>query len=226
MTTLTADPRLDRIADQLDAVTAELAALRAERARWSELATDLTPILTRGLEAGAERLGDLELDTRDFGELGAALIEALPAITALVRAIGPLSELAGTAAPLLEPAVKVSTARLTDLEDRGYFDFASGTLGVLDRVVTSFDRTDLEALGDNVVLILQTVRDMTQPEVMTMLRRTFSTVTEDDIGEPPGTLALLRELRDPGVRRGLSKVLHTLRTLGDDPAGDPTDQRR
>jgi uncharacterized protein YjgD (DUF1641 family) len=225
-TMLSHDDRLDLIAARLDGIADELAAQRAERAKWSELVGDLTPLASRGLEVGARYLDESEVRIGDVGELGSALLEAMPALTMLVSRLGPLAELAGMAAPLLEPAFQATTARLADLDERGYFDFAAGGLGVVDQVVTSFDRSDLEALGDNIVLILQTVRDMTQPEVMTMLRRTFSTVTEEDPAGPPGTLALLRELRDPGVRRGLAKVLHTLRTLGEEPADDPTDQRR
>ena len=34
-------------------------------------------------------------------------------------------------------------------------------------MVTSFGEDDVAALGDNVVLILNTLKEMTQPEVMT-----------------------------------------------------------
>jgi len=229
VTTTTAPPledRLDEITGRLDAIATELAAQRAERQRWSELVGDLTPLAARGLEVGAQHLEEADLQIDDLAELGSALIEALPAMTTLIRQLAPLTDLAGTAAPLIEPTLQAATTRLADLDDRGYFEFAAGGIGVMDRVVTSFDQADLEALGDNIVLILQTVRDMTQPEVMTMLRRTFSTVTEDELESPPGTLGLLKELRDPDVRRGLAKVLHTLRTLGEQTVDVPTEQRR
>ena len=112
-----------------------------------------------------------------------------------------------------------SEIRLASLDERGYFDIGRSGLGVIDRVVTSFTEEDVEALGDNIVLILQTVREMTQPEVMQMLQRTFTTVQNEELvepTEPPGTLALLREMRQPEVRRGLSKALHMLRSLGEE----------
>jgi uncharacterized protein YjgD (DUF1641 family) len=85
-------------------------------------------------------------------------------------------------------------------------------------VVTAFTEEDVEALGDNIVLILQTVREMTQPEVMQMLQRTFTSVQDDEHvepTEPPGAFALLREMRKPEVRRGLSRALHMLSSLGE-----------
>ena len=126
------------------------------------------------------------------------------------EALLQLTELAG-------PVMEMLTSRLAEWEARGYFSFAEGGLQIADRVVTSFSREDVEALGDNIVLILSTVKEMTQPEVMHLLSRTAIEVqdTEDEpLGPPPSTLALLRQMRDPDVRRGLARTLTVLRSLG------------
>jgi uncharacterized protein YjgD (DUF1641 family) len=114
--------------------------------------------------------------------------------------------------------------RLDELEARGYVGFARSSLGVVDKVVTSFTEEDVQALGDNVVTILQTVKEMTQPEVMGMLRRTVHTVQEEP-AEPPSLFHLMKEMRDPQVRLGLSRVMQMLRSVGDTPA-DPTPTKR
>ena len=128
-----------------------------------------------------------------------------------------LAELYGEAVGLSGPAVQSLVDRLQVAEERGYLDFARSGLGVVDRVVTSFDEDDVEALGDNVVLILETVKEMTQPEIMTMLRRTAHLVNEPGLeaAEPPSLLRLLRDMRDPQARRGLARVLAVLRSMGD-----------
>ena len=122
-----------------------------------------------------------------------------------------LTELAG-------PVMQMVTAKATELEEKGYFTFAQGGLEIADRVVTSFDEDDIKALGDNVVLILNTVKEMTQPEVMNLLSRTALEVQESEdapaAGPPPSTFALLRQMRDPEVRRGLARALIVLRSLG------------
>lgn len=222
----TVDERLEEIAVRLDEIGGELARQRAERDRWSELASDLTPLARHGLEVGSQKLAEADLQMGDLAELGGALLEALPTLTRLVGQLESAAELASTLAPLLAPTMESTTARLADLHERGYFEFVDSSLGVVDRVVTSFDRDDIDALGDNIVLILQTVRDMTQPEVMTMLRRTFTSVTEEEPPTPPGTLTLLKQLRDPDVRRGLAKVMNTLRSIGEESTGAPGEQRR
>ena len=124
---------------------------------------------------------------------------------------------------LTGPAMASLTERLQVAEEKGYLDFARSSLGVVDRVMTSFDEDDVAALGDNIVLILETVKEMTQPEVMTMLRRTAHLVNEPGAApsEPPSLLALLREMRDPQVRLGLARLLGVLRTLAADTSPTP-----
>ena len=104
---------------------------------------------------------------------------------------------------------------LVEAEGRGYIDFAKSGVGVVDRVMTSFSQDDVEALGDNVVLILETVKEMTQPELMQLMRSTLHEVNEiEETGPPPGMFELMRQMREPEVRRGLSRMVALLRSMG------------
>jgi hypothetical protein len=69
--------------------------------------------------------------------------------------------------------------------------------------------------GDNVVLILNTVKDMTQPEIMSFVRNTLL-VAEKEIEKPVDIsyTGLLRQMRDPEVRRGLALTMRVLHVIG------------
>jgi uncharacterized protein YjgD (DUF1641 family) len=132
----------------------------------------------------------------------------------------PLRDLAAEVGVLSGPAMQSVTSHVADWDERGYLGFARSGARVVDRIVTSFDEDDVEALGDNVVLMLETLRDLTQPEILQLLRQTAGTVGHLDEpigGPPPSTFGLLKELRDPEVRRGLARMLELLRTVGTDP---------
>ena len=138
-------------------------------------------------------------------------------------------DLAADLGVMAGPTVEALTARLAVLEERGYLDFARGGAGVLDTVVTSFGGDDVRALGDNIVLILQTLKELTQPEILNLLRRTAvaAHAHEGDAlpDDPPSTFDLLRQLRDPEVRRGLNRVLEIVKSVGEnerDPVPDAT----
>ena len=219
--TPTVEDRLDQMALQLEVLTNEAMRQRASRERWSELTEVMTPIASQAMNTLSGELEDLDMSLEDVARFARTTASTLPTLERLVSQLATLAELIEVVAPMAEPVMATATDRLADLDDRGYFDIGRSGLGVIDRVVTSFTEEDVEALGDNIVLILQTVRQMTQPEVMQMLQRTFTTVQDDEHvepAEPPGAFALLREMRTPEVRRGLNKALHMLRSLGEESA--------
>jgi uncharacterized protein YjgD (DUF1641 family) len=127
-----------------------------------------------------------------------------------------VSDLAADLSPIARQGMETMTSLLGAAETKGYIDFAQSGMGVVDRVVTSFTSEDVEALGDNIVLILQTIKEMTQPEVMQMLQSTFHNVQVQDevILDPPGLFALLWQIRKPDARRGLARLLAGLQSMG------------
>ena len=120
-----------------------------------------------------------------------------------------LDELVRDATPVARQAMGSVTGRLDALQRRGYLEFVGSGIGVVDRIVGAFGREDVEALGENVVLMLQTLREMTQPEVLGLLRRTVELAHEPTgpAVEPPSLLALAGRMRRPEIRHGLDRLL-------------------
>ena len=123
-------------------------------------------------------------------------------------------ELWQDASPLSRDAFLNLMMQLNEMERKGYFTFLQGGLEIADRVVTSFNEDDVRQLGENIVLILQTVKEMTQPEIMNMMRNTAHIVKDE---EPVDTslLSIMRQFNDPSVRRGLAKTLQVLKSVAD-----------
>ncbi|MDH3729695.1 MAG: DUF1641 domain-containing protein [Acidimicrobiia bacterium] len=140
----------------------------------------------------------------------AAIEEQLATITG---SLDKLTELTSELSALGGDAFMAATERLAEADRRGYFEFAKAAAGVADRIVTGYETEDVEALGENVVLILDAVKEMTQPEVMAMLRRTALTV-RDEGAEPVSLFGLVRATKDPQVKRGLGRLVALLRSLG------------
>ncbi len=218
MTTMDLTDRLERIETRLEVLVEEAQRQGRLRDSVSELASDLAPVGLEAMGAAARWL-----ETVDGGELLPTLETLLRSLSDLeraMRAIRPMLELVETVSELGKPAMESMTRSLATLDGRGYFDFARSGVRVVDRVVTGFDEADIEALGDNVVLILETLRDMTQPEVMQMLRRTLASAGGDEIADPPGLLGLMRLMRKPETRRGLARMINALDSLGMNTAHD------
>lgn len=217
----TLEERIDRLTVQVEFLVEKAERDELRRLSLGELGHDLGPIAKQAMDSASAKLSDVDVTLEDLGRFLTVLATSLPTLEKALVQVDSLSELAGDASHLAGPVMASLTGRLGELERRGYLDFARSGLGVVDRIVTSYTEEDVEALGDNIVLILDTVRQMTQPEIMSMLSRTLTTVGEaEEPAEPPSMFALLREMRDPQTRRGLARVLTMLRSVGEDA---PTD---
>jgi uncharacterized protein YjgD (DUF1641 family) len=212
---------LEPLAARIDELTLRVERLiecseenRRMRSGWADFQADLSPVATRAMARTIERLDGTTIDADAVLGLLIHLAEAAPRLERTVDTLVSVGELAGEVGDVGGAVFESMIERLDTLGRRGYFTFAAGMLGVLDRIVTSFGEDDLEQLGDNVVLILQTVKEMTQPEIMQMMQRTVRIVRDGDEPEKVGLFRLLGELRDPEVKLGLHRAIALLRGLG------------
>ena len=217
MTTATRSDELLVKLEELNARVETLISLHEEDRRrrdsWADFEKDFGPVAAIAVERSIDWLDERRIDAASVLELLAGLAQAAPQLEKSIGTLVSLGELAGEVGDVGGVVFESSIERLDELGRRGYFTFAAGLAAVLDRIVTSFGEEDLEMLGENVVLILQTVKEMTQPEVMRMLQRTVKVVR--DVQEPQklSLFGLLREMRDPEVKLGLYRALSLLKGL-------------
>jgi len=155
------------------------------------------------------------VDLADLLRLAKRLLRNGRNLDRLLSQLESIVDLAETAGPLADEAFGRAVQLLTEMEHKGYFAAAQGGARILDNIVTSFTPEDVRRLGDNVVLILNTVKEMTQPEILHFVQDTLL-VAEAEIQQPVDTslLGLLHQLRDPAVRRGLALTMRVLHVVG------------
>jgi uncharacterized protein YjgD (DUF1641 family) len=224
MDTALAEPNLAELNNKIDALTAQVSYLAeqaqlAERGRQerAELISDLTPIANDAFRIAVRELEEVQqyVDLGDLLRLLKRLARNGPNIEQLLDQMESLMDLAATMGPLADQAFTQAVDLLQQAERKGYFGFAREGMRIADNVVTSFTEEDVKALGDNVVLILQTVKSMTQPEIMNLLGNTVKTLDAKPLEPSDYTYrALLSQMRDPEVRRGMAVALRMLQGIG------------
>lgn len=228
------DAMLAELNQKIDALTAQIAYLAdqaqiAERQRQdrAELVRDLTPIGQEAFRLTVEQFEEVQeyIDLGDLLRFFKRLMRNGHNFEKLLDQLESLMDLSDTMGPLADEAFTKAVDSLAEMEQKGYFTFARGGARILDNVVTSFSEEDVNHLGDNVVLILNTIKDMTQPEVMNFIRNTLL-VAEHEVEKPVDIsyTALLRQMRDPAVRRGLALTMRVLHVVGEQaaPTGNGT----
>lgn len=221
--TLAADPtavelnqKLDRLVTQVEFLTEEAQRQKRRQQEWDELKDDLIPVFNELFRLSVQQLEEIEQHAQieDMLRLFKRLLRNTRNLEQMLDQLESFMELWQDLSPLSQDAFLTLMGRLNEMEQKGYFVFLQGGLDIADRIVTSFDEEDVQQLGENVVLILQTVKEMTQPEIMTMMRNT-ATVVRDEEPVDASLVSIIRQMNDPAVRKGLAKTLKVLSRVGD-----------
>ncbi len=219
--------KLDLLAQSIGVLGAQVNYLmeraEAERRRqqmWDDLFADLKPVLNDMYAATEEQLSEMQqfVTLDDILELVKRLARNTRTLNEMLDLLESAHDFVKDASPLTKEMMTEATDRLAELERKGYFGFARQSFYVIDQIVTSFSEEDVKQLGDNIVLILNTVKALTQPQMMTLLNNLTQGFHEAEAEARAGKLdigylALLRKMRDPEVRRGLAITLETLRRV-------------
>ncbi|GIK42086.1 MAG: hypothetical protein BroJett011_59190 [Chloroflexota bacterium] len=215
-TLLELNQKLDKLAVQVEFLTEETLRQKRRQQEWDELKDDLIPIGNDLFRMAVTQLEEVEQNVQmeDILRLFKRLLRNTRNLELMLDQLESLTELWQDLSPLSRDAFLTTMNRLNEMEQKGYFVFLQGGLDMADRIVTSFSEEDVRQLGENIVLILQTVKEMTQPQIMTMLRHTAQVVKDD---EPVNTslLGIVRQLNDPAVKKGLAKTLQVLKSVAD-----------
>ncbi len=218
------DQYLAELNQKIDLLTAQVAYLteqaqQAERQRRDreELMRDLTPVVNEAFRLSVEQLEEVEqyVDLNDLLNILKRVLRNGRNIEKMLDQLESLMDFSETVGPITDQAFSQAVDVLATMEHKGYFVFARGGMQIMDNIVTSFSEEDIHLLGDNVVLILQTIKAMTQPEIMNFARNMVQAIEQQDEAEVNiGYRYLLQQMRNPDVRRGLALTMRVLSSIG------------
>ncbi len=223
---------IQELTQKVDALTAQMQVLteyvedqRRRQREWDELKDDLIPIANEMYLAAVEELSEIEpyVQLEDVWHLLKRLARNTHNFERMLDQLESLSDLMQDLAPIMNDAFLVAVDQLNEMDRKGYFDAMREGAYVIDNIVEAFGPEDVRQLGDNIVTILTTVKEMTQPEIMLAMQNLTHTVREVE-SEPEkldtSFFGLIRQLRDPQTRRGLALTLQMLRAVGEPERGN------
>jgi uncharacterized protein YjgD (DUF1641 family) len=107
--------------------------------------------------------------------------------------------------------------RSNELEQKGYFEFFRAAFGIIDNIVSNYSAEDVRLLGENITTILDTVKEMTQPEMMLAAQNAVAIYRDIDVEIPEkvSTVSLIKQMLDPEVRKSLGTGLAILKKVSE-----------
>lgn len=213
--------KLDEMSGQLAVIAEEAREERLRRQQWDELRSDLMPIAGEAMHYASKELETVQefVQIEDITRLLRRILRNTRHIEEGMARYESLVDFADTAGPLARDGFAKVLSTLEEFERRGYFEFTQASLGIVDNIVTNYTREDVEALGDNIVQMLDVVKNLTQPEMLAVAQRILDVVqrqqraAELEPQEAPGLFALAGQMRDPEVRRGIARALNTFKAV-------------
>ncbi|HXX63354.1 MAG TPA: hypothetical protein VEO56_06105 [Bacteroidota bacterium] len=209
--------QIDCINNKLDRILEEIELQQRHRREIEDLKADLMRVGKDLYQSALVELEDVHdsLGTGDMLYLGKKVLRNVPTITAMVEQIESIRGFLQDAAPLARDSFIDFMNTLDELDRKGYFAFMRELGKVFDRVVTSFSVDDVRSLGDNVVTLLTTVKNLTQPEILHTINNAMTVYKnlDVDVQEEVSLIALLREFNSPEAKKGMAYALRVLKAL-------------
>lgn len=157
----------------------------------------------------------VEIDPDQVRRFGINLIKNIGNFNDVMELFGSMIDLFKEVGPIANEAVIDLTKKLHKYEEKGYFEFFAESGRMFDIIVTSFTREDIRMLADNIVLILQTVKNMTQPEMLNAFNnavKVYGSLETQNI--PQYSLwKVLREMRTPEMKTAIGFMITFMKNL-------------
>jgi len=210
------DNELALIHQKLDYLTKQFEIQRQQQEGINELMQDAVPVVNHMIKLSIDELAEIGSDFQleDLTFLLKRILRDTRLLVGLLDQLEGFAELAEEGQVMGKRIFHQVTMELDRMEREGYFGFARAGWGVMDQIIKEFSEDDVKALGDNIVTILTTVRNMTQPDVMALADNAIGALKDQSLEDKPmSTFGLLRELSKPETRIGMARLLNLVKAL-------------
>ena len=211
--------QIDEINQKLDTILEEIELQKKHRRAMEDLKDDLYRVGKDLYETAIVELEEVHdhLNTGDILHLGKKLLRNVNNLSRAFDQMEGARDFLRDVSPLVRESILDLMKKLDEFDRKGYFQFAKEIQKAADNVVTSFTADDVKNLGDNIVTILNTIKNLTQPDMLQAINNAVAVYKNIDIkvDEKVSMMSLLKELNSPEVKRGLAVGLKFLRNLAE-----------
>ena len=226
---LNVQEQINSINRKLDIVLEEIYVQKQKRQEVEDLVADLSIIGNDMFKASVYELdhAGVELDSEALKSLFFKLLRNVGTLNDLVEIIESATDLAKDAAPIIHQLGLQGISQMNELEKKGYFDFIKELFKIADNIITHFSQEDVRLLADNIVSILETIKNLTQPEMLDAMNNAvniFNKIETRDIPEYSLWKAF-KEMRSPEMKKGIGFMITFLKNIAEDKKNTSADNK-
>ncbi len=219
--------QLSDINQKLDLISTELEIVRRKRIEKSELQKDLTIVAKDLFDTTVMEMEDIApfVNTGDFLHLVKKILRNTQNISLVITKFESLLDFVEDSRPVTKELFNDVLIHLNELDQKGYFIFIKELFGAMDRIVEHFSVDDVRQLSANATTILETVKNMTQPEMLKAMNNAvtiYKNLDPKDVQEV-SVWKLFRELNTPEMKRGIGFVMSFLKSITKEQSSNQLD---
>ena len=209
--------QINEINRKLDIVLEEVLAQRETRQSIEDLTTDLTIVGSDVFKSTVTELDNagIEIDGEAVKQLMLKLVRNVDTLNEMFEMMESVNDLAKDVSPILHQMGLDGIHMMNEFEQKGYFEFMRETINIFDNVVTHFSAEDVRLLADNVVTILETVKNLTQPDMLKAINSgliVYKSIEIEDVEEYSMWKAI-RAMNSKEMKRGIGFMITFLQNI-------------
>lgn len=209
--------RMDALEQKLDLVLEYVNQQRLKSETIDDLVADVSLIGKDIYDSSVVELErqSVELDPDELRQLGVNLLKNIRNMNEMLELFESVMDLKKDAGPILNELIIEFTKNLHTLESKGYFEFARELGSIADNIVTNFTPEDIRLLADNVVLMLQTLKNVTQPEMLHAVNsavKVYGSMQTEDV-KPYSVWKVMREMNSPEMKSALGFMIAFMKNM-------------
>jgi len=214
--------QIDAINRKLDILLEEMELQRRHRREMDDLKEDLMRVAKDAYQSALVELEEVHdhIQTGDILFFAKKLLRNITTLTRMFEQVEGMRDFFQDFAPISRELFIDAMHSLDEFDRKGYFAFLKQMSQGLDNVVTSFTADDVRLLSENLVTILNTVKNLTQPDMLQAVNNAVAVYKHLDleVKDDVSLFSLLRQLNTPEARRGLAVALRFLQNLSSQQA--------
>lgn len=167
---------------------------------------------------------EVVLDPDELRELGVRVAQNVGNFNAILDTMGSVLDLLRDAGPIANEVIIDTTRKLHEFEEKGYFEFMREFGNIIDNIITYYQVEDARMLADNVVIILDTIKNLTQPEMLKSVDNAIRVFSKIEMDEIPSysIFGVMRELNKPEMKKALGFFVTFMKNLSQNQNNKPS----
>jgi len=158
---------------------------------------------------------EVVLEPDELRELGIRVAQNVGNFNSMLDTLGSAMDLMKDVGPIANEVIIDTTKKLNEFEQKGYFEFLKEFGHILDNIVTYYGVEDMRMLADNVVAILDTVKNLTQPDMLKSVDnavKVFANLEMENVPEY-SIFRVMREMNKPEMKKALGFFITFMKNM-------------